>query len=151
MLVVLGCSIFFSGCTQGKANAVTDAVAQDEIRDRITFDKKYYYLGYDGYAENEYYTFNNDGSASYTHVTKNGSTVTFHQVINFKWTYAGDGNCILIHNGTEIVKGAQDDAFGISRVMHVAKDVAYWSASGENTYFICEDFVSQIPNYGKLI
>ncbi len=149
--LILGvCFCSFVGCNHAN-NVITDSVQQDTISDRVSFGKKYFSLGYNGVISTEYYTFNQNGSASYTHIMKEGNDVTFHQIINFKWTYAGDGNCILMHNGTQIVKGTQDDAFGLSRVMHVAKDVVYWSASGENTYFICEDFVSQIPNYAKLI
>ncbi len=149
--LLLICAFFVCACDKQNQNIVRDAVEQDKISSRISFDKKYFYLGYDGYVSDEYYTFFNDGTATYTHIMKNSGSTTFHQVINFKWTYSGEGDCILIHNGTKMIKGSQDDAFGFSRVMRVSLDVVFWSASGENTYFICEDFTSQIPNYAKLL
>ncbi len=151
ILIILATACLFSFCGCELKNKVTDIVSEDAISDRVNFDKKYYYLGYDGYDKNQFYSFSDDGSAIYTHIMQEGESVTFHQIINFKWTYGGEGNCILMHNGTQIVKGEQDDAFGISRVMHVGKDVVYWSADGQNTYYICEDFTEQIPNYAKLI
>ncbi len=155
-LIIVVCIFTCYSCKQNNQTVVNDAIVQEEpttdsISSRLLFDKKYYSLGYNGYTENEYYTFKSDGTATYTHIMKTGNTTTFHQEINFKWSYAGEGDCIMIHNGTKMIKGNQDDAFGFSRVMHVANDVIYWTASGENTYFICEDFISQIPNYAKLI
>ncbi len=66
-------------------------------------------------------------------------------------TQAGDGKCILVHNGTKMIKGTQDDAQGFCRVMHLTKDIVYWSVAQKDTYFICEDFTNKIPKYGKLI
>ncbi len=156
LLAFFACLLIFGGCSKNQVNAENDSVVQDSIEqdamgNRISFGKKYYWLDYNGYTENEYYTFNVDGNATYNHIMKEGQKITFHQVINFKWTYAGEGDCILVHNGTQIIKGTQDDAFGIARVIHVANDAIYWSAFGENTYFVCEDFINQAPNYGKLI
>ncbi len=143
-------------CSSNSNKEPTDTIVQeqaseDSIASRVNFSKKYYYLDYDGVVKEQYYTINQDGTASYTHIMKTGENVTFHQQINFKWTYSGEGNCILVHNGTKMIKGEQDDAFGISRVMHVGKDVMFWSASGENTYYICEDYTAQIPDYAKLV
>ncbi len=149
--VILICLLSVGCSTQNFNEEVCYDITQDSVESRISFGKKYYYLSYENYIKDEYYLFNDDGSASYTHVMKNNDVITFHQQINFKWTYSGDGNCILLHNGTKMITGKQDDTFGFSRVMRVSKDIAYWSSSGENTYFICEDFVSQIPNYAKLI
>ncbi len=127
------------------------AVNTDDINNRIAFGKKYYSLGYLGYTENEYYTFNEDGSATYDHIMKENDKITYHQILHFVWKYRGDGECVMMHNGTEMVKGTQDDAFGINRVMHVSPDVIYWSTSSDNVYFIREDLTEQIPNYAKLI
>ncbi len=133
------------------ANEPTDALCEDNIKDRVVFGKKYYYLGNECWTELEYYAFNENQTATYTHIMKENETVTFHQVINFKWTYAGDGQCILIHNGTKMIKGNQDDAQGFCRVMHLSKDIVYWSVAQKDTYFVCEDFTEKIPKYGKLI
>ncbi len=144
-------AIVFCGCTPTQPTMKQETETHDAIDNRVLFNKKYYSLGYDGYTQNEYYTFFDNGTATYTHIMKKGENTTFHQQINFKWTYSGEGECILMHNGTQMIKGEQDDAFGFSRVMHLSKKVIYWSASGENTYFIAEDFVNEIPDYAKLI
>ncbi len=144
------------GCAKSQESIAKDTDTQnptieDSINDRISFGKKYYYLGYDNVIETEYYTINENNTATYTHIMKNGDKTTFHQQINFKWTYNGEGECVLIHNGTQMIIGEQDDAFGIARIMHVGKDVIYWSVSGENTYYLSEEYVDNIPYYAKLI
>ncbi len=157
---LIACALTLNACADSKEiiakDTVQDTVIQeiateDSISERVSFGKKYYFLGYDGIVKTEYYTLTDDGAAIYTHIMQAGTNVTFHQEINFKWTYIGEGSCVLIHNGTKMIKGEQDDAFGIARVMKLAKDVIYWSASGENTYYINEDFIAHIPNYAKLI
>lgn len=150
LFCIISCMFVFVGCSQNPASTIEDTVQQDSITTRVMFGKKYYYLGYENYTKNEYYTFYSDGTATYTHIMQDGNTVTFHQVINFNWAYAGEGDCILVHNGTDILKGAQDDAFGFGRVMHLSNSVVYWTASGENTYYVCEDFISKLTNYGSL-
>ncbi len=152
--LIFGCLIVFLGCNKKTEtpNIVTDTVCEDTLSNRISFDKKYYFLGYTGYTQNEYYTFFENGSATYTHIMKDNDETTYHQELNFKWTYLGDGNLILIHNGTKMIKGTQDDVFGFSREFCVSKDVVYWSSTtSDNTYFISEDFTSQIPSYAKFI
>ncbi len=155
LLTILISSLFvLNGCKQSDKKSLKNDVQiydEDKISDRIRFGKKYYSLGYDGYAQNEYYTFNQDNTATYTHIMLTNDKVTFQQEIYYKWTYAGQGECILVHNGTKIIKGEQDDAFGIKWVIHLSKNIIYWSNSGENTYFILEDYISEIPNYAKLI
>ncbi len=166
IIAITACLIIFISCSNNKPvkndginsnqaalqdKVEQDTATEDSIKNRVSFNKKYYYLGYGAYTKNEYYTFYDDGNACYTHMMQDGENTTFHQEIHFKWSYNGDGDCILLHNGTKMIKGQQDDSFGIARVMHLGKDVVYWSTTGENTYFICEDFVSQIPNYAKLI
>ncbi len=161
IITVLVCIVAVIACTKNEQNEKDDTTLQqnttqttatnDALGSRVAFGKKYYALGYSGYTENEYYVLNEDGSASYNHIMKDGDTVTFHQVINFRWAYKGEGDCILLHNGTHMIKGTQDDVFGICRVMHVNKDVIYWSASGENSYYISEDFIDQIPYYAEMI
>ncbi len=150
------CIFSFIGCGKSKDNANNNDdtqtnICEDVIENRVMLGKKYYSLGYMNYTKNEYYTINEDGTATYTHIMQDGDKITFHQEINFRWNYAGNSECILVHNGTKMIKGEQDDAFGISRVIHLSKAIIYWSTSGENTYFICEDYVSEIPNYSKLI
>lgn len=149
------CLLLVCGCAS-KPEDVNDTVIQeiateDSIANRIAFDKKYYILSYDGYSKDVYYTFKDDGTATYTHIMQENSNVTFHQEIYFTWTYGGEGDCIMIHNGTKMIVGEQDSALGIGRVMHVSKDVVYWSASGSNSYFVNEDFIDQIENYAKII
>ncbi len=166
IIAITACLITFISCSNNSSaknedahtnqSAVQDKVEQDiatedSIKNRVSFNKKYYSLGYNTCTKNEYYTFCDDGNACYTHIMQDGENIIFHQEIYFKWSYNGEGDCILLHNGTKMIKGQQDDSFGIARVMHLGKDVVYWSTSGENTYFICEDFISQIPNYAKLI
>ncbi len=158
MVVVALVSIFvFTGCANNEqSNDATDTnegntPTVDTVDYRISFGKKYYSLGQSSYTENEYYTFNDDGTATYTHIMKDGDTITYHQVLNFKWTYAGESEYILIHNGTQMLKGTQDEANGFGRVMHVSSNVIYWSSSGENSYFINEDYVGQIEQYGMIV
>ncbi len=155
-LILLFAIFTGAGCNEAKSTGAENTPPQiiapsDSVTDRVVLGKKYYSLGYGGYIENEYYTFFEDGTATYTHVMKNGNNVTFHQEINFKYVYSGEGSCVLMHNGTKMIKGEQDDAFGFSRVFQLNKDIIYWSASGENAYFVCEDYVNQLPNYAKLI
>lgn len=92
LLMILTCIFGIVGCGEKESPKVNDSVIQDTINNRIQYDKKYYYLGYDGYSKNEYYIFKADGTASYNTTLKDGNTVTFQQQINFKWTYAGEGN-----------------------------------------------------------
>ncbi len=148
---LISCMFAFSGCDKTTQPVAYGTNSQDQMDNRIEFGKKYYSLTYDECNKNEYYVFNSDGSASYNSTIKQGNSVTFQQTVNFKWTYVGEGDCILIHNGTKIIKGTQDDAFGFSRVMRVSKNMLYWSSDGENTYFICESYLNKIPNYGKFI
>ena len=152
--LIFVCLIVSSACKsndQVNDTVIQEIATEDSIANRINFDKKYYSLDYDGYSKDVYYTFKDDGTAIYTHVMKSGDKITFHQEINFKWTYAGEGECIMIHNGTKMLVGEQDEALGIGRVMHVSKDAIYWSSSGSNSYFVCEDFTNKIPNYAKII
>ncbi len=154
IILILGCLLSLCGCNK-KAETPTcinGEISKDSLSDRISFDKKYYFLGYNGFTENEYYTFFENGSATYTHIMKDNDKTTYHQELHFKWTYLGDGSLILIHNGTKMIKGSQDDVFGFSRVFCVSKDMVFWSApTSDNTYFILEDFTSQIPSYAKFI
>ncbi len=155
-VVILVIGIFvFSGCAKNENvendNNPQQAVSNEEWSTQPIFGKKYYYLGYNGYTENEYYTFNENGTASYTHIIKDGENVSYHQEIYFKWILNGNGDYILVQNGTKMHKGTLDETFGFGRVMHVSSDVIYWTASGENSYFVNEDYVGQIEQYGKIV
>ncbi len=159
LMTLLTMSIAFTSCNkqnqspQHASPIVTpqNSVTSDNISNRVAFGKKYYALNHTSFSKNAYYTFNSDGTATYNHIMQEGGNTIYHQVLHFAWTYAGDGKCIMIHNGTQLIKGTQDDVFGFGRVMHLSKDAIYWTASGENSYFINEDFTPNIPNYSKFI
>ena len=114
----------------------------------IVFGKKYYALDANGYNKDQYYKFNKDGTATCNIVIKddNGKE-TFESTINFKWFDAGNGQLLMLHNGTKILLGEQDVAIGFGRVMHTAKCAIYEG----NSYYILEDCLNSIPNYGKLM
>ncbi len=114
----------------------------------VVFGKKYYALSADGYNKDQYYKFNKDGTATCNITIKddNGKE-TFKSTINFKWFDAGNGQLLMLHNGTKILSGEQDVAIGFGRVMHITKCAIY----SDNAYYISEDCVNAIPNYGKIV
>ena len=114
----------------------------------VVFGKKYYALSANGYNKDQYYTFNKDGTATCNIVIKDDNDKeTFKSTINFKWFDAGNGQLLMLHNGTKILLGEQDAAIGFGRVMHTAKCAIYEG----NSYYILEDCLNSIPNYGKLM
>ena len=114
----------------------------------VVFGKKYYALSADGYNKDQYYKFNKDGTATCNITIKdNNGKETFKSTINFKWFDAGNGQLLMLHNGTKILLGEQDVAIGFGRVMHTAKCAIYEG----NSYYILEDCLNSIPNYGKLM
>lgn len=114
----------------------------------IAFGKKYYALSANGCDKLQYYQFNKDGSATYNVTIKDDNDKdTFKSTINFKWFYEGNGQFIMLHNGTKVTLGKQDTAMGFGRVMHTSKCAIYW----DDKYYISEDCVNAIPNYAKLL
>lgn len=114
----------------------------------VAFGKKYYALSANGCDKLQYYQFNKDGTAIYNVTIKDSdNNDTFKSTINFKWFYEGNGQFILLHNGTRVTLGKQDTATGFGRVMHTSKCAIYW----ENMYYISEDCVNAIPNYAKML
>lgn len=114
----------------------------------VVFGKKYYSLSANGINKDQYYQFNKDGTAICSITIKDDDgKETFKSTINFKWFDAGNGQLLMLHNGTKILSGEQDVAMGFGRVMHTAKCAIYW----DDTYYISEDCVNTIPNYAKIV
>ena len=114
----------------------------------VVFGKKYYALSADGYNKDQYYQFNKDGTAICNITIKDDDgKETFKSTINFKWFDAGNGQLLMLHNGTKILLGEQDVSIGFGRVMHTAKCAIYEG----NSYYIAEDCLNAIPNYGKIL
>ena len=151
-LVVASCLFALCSCkskTGQDTNTPTDGnqSSNQTCANCIVFGKKYYALSADGYNKDQYYQFNKDGTATCNITIKDDDgTETFKSTINFKWFDAGNGDLLMLHNGTKIMLGEQDVAIGFGRVMHTAKCAIYTG----NSYYISEDCLNAIPNYGKL-
>ncbi|MBQ2894568.1 MAG: hypothetical protein IJB95_03155 [Clostridia bacterium] len=156
-LVVASCLFALCSCkskTGQGANTPTDGnqsngnqSSNQTCENSIVFGKKYYALSANGYNKDQYYQFNKDGTATCNITIKDDDgKETFKSTINFKWFDAGNGDLLMLHNGTKIMLGEQDVAIGFGRVMHTAKCAIYTG----NSYYISEDCLNAIPNYGKL-
>ena len=155
ILIVLATACLFALCAcQQKNNTTTndnncttnENVCQDLAKDRVSFGKKYYALSANGVDKDQYYQFNTDGTGKYCTIIKEDGATTFQSTINFKWFYAGQGEFVMFHNGTQIHTGKQDTAIGFGRTMHTSKCAMYW----DNMYYVSEDCANSIPNYGKI-
>ncbi len=146
--ITVACLLSLCGCKDSKNAINNDTTIQDDVANKISFGKKYYFLNGTEHVKDEYYLFNEDGSASYNFTYLQNGKVTLKMITNFRWTYAGEDKFILLHNGTEIVTGVSDGITGFGRIMHTTKDVMYWD---DNMFFICEDAVDKIPNYNKFV
>ena len=152
-LVVASCLFALCSCkskTGQGANTPTDGnqSSNQTCENCIVFGKKYYALSADGYNKDQYYQFNKDGTAICNITIKDDDgKETFKSTINFKWFDAGNGQLLMLHNGTKILLGEQDVSIGFGRVMHTAKCAIYEG----NSYYIAEDCVNAIPNYGKIL
>lgn len=142
------CVFALCGC-QPKTAPTTEnnTICQDVAKDRVSFGKKYYALSGNGMDKDQYYQLNEDGTGRYCIAIKEDGATTFESTINFKWFYAGEGEFILLHNGTQILTGNQDSTLGFGRTMHTSKCAMYW----DNMYYVCEDCANSIPNYAQIV
>lgn len=152
-LLVVSCLFVLCSCKdklpQGNNNQTGGNQTNSQTCENcVVFGKKYYALDAKGYNKHHYYTFHKDGTATCNIVIKDDNDKeTFESTINFKWFDAGNGQLLMLHNGTKILLGEQDAAIGFGRVMHTAKCAIYEG----NSYYILEDCLNSIPNYGKLM
>ena len=150
ILTILIATCLFALCGCNKATPSNDSsctVQQDLATDKVAFGKKYYSLDDKGYDKNQYYIFNKDGTATYHVTLTENNKETYKSTINFRWFYAGNGQFLMLHNGTKMELGQNDGVFGFGRVMHTTKCVMHW----DNMYFVSEDCVNSLTNYGKLV
>ena len=148
LLLIATCLFALCGCKATANNNCTNCTIQQDVEeDKVSFGKKYYSLDDKGYDKNQYYIFNKDGTATYHVTLTENNKETYKSTINFRWFYAGNGQFLMLHNGTKMDLGQNDGVFGFGRVIHTTKCVMYW----DNMYFVAEDCVNSIPNYGKLV
>ncbi len=145
-VLVATCLMLLCGCANATAST-NDIPQQDGASERVSFGKKYYSLTSVDYDKNQYYQFNEDGTGICNITLEENGKVTYRSVINFKWIYAGEGNFVLLHNGTQMITGKQDDVFGFGRTMRTTKCAMYW----DDMYYVCEDCVNAIPNYAQFV
>ena len=146
-ILVAVCLFAMCGCTRKLADTTDNTTCPDTASNRVSFGKKYYALTGNGMDKNQYYQFNENGTAIYSATLEESGKTTFKSTINFKWFYAGEGEFILLHNGTKISTGTQNSAMGIGRTMHTSKCAMYW----DNMYFVCETCANAIPNYAQIV
>lgn len=144
-LVVLLCLGVLCACNE--KTPVCDTPQAEERVQKISFDKKYYVLQGDGCNKNQYYVFNKDGTAIYNVTLTSGDDVTFKSVVNLRWFDGGNGQFILLHNGTQVLQGKQDAVFGFGGVARICECAMQW----DNAYYICEDCLNAIPNYARFV
>lgn len=142
-LVALACLGVLCGCTK----TYCDVPQADETQQSISFGKKYYVLQNNGCNENQYYVFNKDGTATCDVTLTNGEEITYQAVINMRWFDGGNGQYILLHNGTQILQGKQDVVFGFGGVARITACAMQW----DNAYYVCEDCLTAIPNYARFV
>ncbi len=149
LLTVLCCLIASAclGALCGCAKTYCDAPQADETQQSISFGKKYYVLQNNGCNKNQYYVFNNDGTATCNITLTNDGVVTYQAVINMRWFDGGNGQYILLHNGTQILQGKQDVVFGFGGVARITECIMQW----DNAYYVCEDCLTTIPNYAQFV
>lgn len=144
-LIVLVCLGVMCACSP--KTPVCNSPQAEENAQNVSFGKKYYVLQGDGCNKNQYYVFSKDGTAIYNVTLSNGDNTTFKSVVNLRWFDSGNGQYVLLHNGTRILQGKQDVVFGFGGVARICA----CAMQLDNTYYICEDCLNAIPNYAQFV
>ena len=131
-LLICLCPLFLSGC------------GDDEFANlNINFSKKYYEMKYlDNLDNSPYYVFYQNGKGVY--VSNNGSNK-----IHFKYTKINNNKIMCFYNSSEGFTTNPPTSW--YREFVVSKNVIKYTANGlsgtMDYYFICENYIPQIPNF----
>lgn len=151
LLIAMICTL--SGCFNAdKSPKLINGVSPDNI----TFQKKYYLLDdRTSFEDNDYFIFYEDGTAElrYSNAWDEEATDRVHYTVHLKWIAPAEDTLIVLGNGTtyhDDHTGALDRHY-IRNTLGVTKDILVRTSTDSITYYICEDYIEEIPDYGEIL
>lgn len=118
----------------------------------LTFGKKYINRNTIN-ADDEYqtyYVFHSDGTGTYRHYSSNMGG-TYDYTLHFKWLYtdSDESTVVWFYDSVEYGTGSKSVASTETGLVNVSENVLVTVITGGYSYFICEDYLPQIPNYAN--
>ena len=145
LIACLGMLFAFTACDNGLPSTT----------ESLTFGKKYIY---DAHVSREaekqrYYIFNSNGTGQFHYYYADEDQIE-HYTIDFKYTFADNEKSAVIcfydsvtyasDHTEEKSEGTFWDTF-----LGISKNVLTYTGTYGFSYYICEDYLPEIPNYGK--
>ena len=155
---VLLCLVFafiLAGCNNGGANVCECGTNKCECNptQELTYDKKYIHreeISLPG-NEQEYFIFHENKTGEYhTGFYYNGYSGVLNYVVNFKYLTIED-TVVCFYDSVEYAADhtlSKDVSTTWRRIFGLSKDILI-GVDAYTTIYVCEDYLSEIPNYGK--